>query len=212
MSFVKSVLFGSEGSYNILGIQAKFEKEEPLDYSSSILILEGAGFISKIAIKCLNSNVFRWITQGYAHIFVHEMSHALTLKLFTNQDPMIRVFKSSCTGGCIPPSASETLPIWKKTIVKVAGPMGNIALCTCKLVAATALKSYLSWPIALAIGGGAVIWMTGELLYAYTSALNRDAGDFGCIARYGDSHLALASIALVSQCALGIFAAIKLAV
>ena len=206
MSFLKSVLFGSEGSYNILGIQAKFEKEAPSDYLYSNL--EGVGFISQVAIKCINSNMFRWITQGYAHVFVHEMSHSLTFKLFTNQNTLIRVFKSSCTGCSLIP---DTLPDWKTTIIEVAGPMGDIAFCTCKLVAATALKSYLSWPIALAVGSGAVIWMSGELLYAYNSALNKDAGDFGCIARRSNTHLALASTALVSQCALGIFAAIKFA-
>jgi len=39
----------------------------------------------------------------------------------------------------------------------------------------------------------------------------RDAGDFDKIARRGDTHLALASTALVIQAALGIFAAIKFA-
>lgn len=87
----------------------------------------------------------------------------------------------------------------------------DIAFSSCKLVAATALKSYISWPVALALGIGAVIWMSGELLYAYVSASNRDHGDFGCIARRGNTHLALAGAALASQCALGIFAAIKLA-
>lgn len=207
MSFLKSVFFGSEGSYNIFGIQANFKKEVPSWYPS--INLEGAGFISKTAIKCINSNMFRWITQGYAHVFTHEMSHALTFKLFSGQDTTIEVFKSSCTGRTRLPLA--TLPDWKNTIVIVAGPMGDIAFSTCKLVAATALKSYLSWPVALALGSGAVIWMSGELLYAYTSALNRDDGDFGCIASYGNTYLALASTALVSQCALGIFTAIKLA-
>lgn len=207
MSFLKSVLFGSEGSYNIFGIQANFKKEAPPGYPSSIL--EGAGFLSKMAVRCINSNVFRWISQGYAHVFVHEMSHALTLKLFSGQDSQVYVFKSSCTGRG--DGSLEILPDWKKTIVYVAGPMGDIAFSTCKLVAAMALKSYLSCPVALAIESGAVIWISGELLYAYTSALNKDAGDFCRIARQGNTHLALASTALASQCALGIFVAIKLA-
>jgi len=207
MSFLKAVFFGSEGSYRIFEIQVKFEKEEPLFYSSTDL--QGAGFISKAATQCINSNMFRWMTQGYAHVFAHEMSHALTFKLLSGQNTTIEIFKSSCTGGNRLPLSA--LPDWKKTIVKVAGPMGDIAFSTCKLVAATAFKSYLSWPIALALGSGAVIWMSGELLYAYTSALKRDTGDFGCIASYGNTYLAVASTALVSQCALGIFAAIKLA-
>lgn len=210
MSFLKSALLGSEGSYNIFGIQAKFEKEVPSFYPSSDL--QGAGFVSKAATQCINSNVFRWLTQGYAHTFIHEMSHALTFKLLTNQDATVRVFKSSCTGETDYPYSLNNLPDWKKNIIYIAGPMGDIAFSTCKLIAATALKNYLSWPIALALGSGAVIWISGELLYAYTSLLNKDAGDFGIIARSGNISLALASTTLVSQVALGVFAAIKFAV
>lgn len=212
MFFLNSVLFGSEGSYNILGIQANFKKEEekpwwcPFISRPNVL---GAGIIATVANECRSINLFRFITQGYAHVFVHEMSHALAFKLMTNQDTSIQVFTSTCTGSASLPT--ETLPDWKKTIVSAAGPMGDIAFCTCKLVAATALKSYLSWPIALALGSGSVIWMSGELLYACTSALKKNGGDFGKIASTGNAHLTLASTALASQCALGIFAAVKLA-
>lgn len=209
MSFLKSVLLGDEGSYNIFGIQAKFKNELPSHYLP--VSLEGAGLISKMAFKCLNSNVFRWITQGYTHVFTHEMSHALACKLLTNQNSTVHVIKSICEGGILYPTELAYASDWKKTIVDVAGPLGDIAFSSCKLVAATALKNYLSWPIALALGSGSVIWISGELLYAYISASNRDAGDFGKIAHRGNTHLALASTALVSQAALGIFAAIKLA-
>lgn len=207
MSFIKSILFGCEGTYNIFGIKVNFEKEDPSDGPS----LEGAGFISKASNKCINSNAFRLITQGYSHVFIHEMTHALTFKLLSNQNGLVTIFKDSCTGKTEFPFPLENLGNWRKTIVTIAGPMGNIAYSTCKLVAAMALKSYLSWPIALALGSGGVIWIAGELLYAYTSALNKDIGDFGNIARHSDTHLTLASTALVSQCALGIFAAIKFA-
>ncbi len=210
MSFLKSVLFGGEGTYNIFGTQVRFEKEAPSYYSFSNL--QGAGLLSKAATQCINSNVFRWLTQGYTHIFIHEMSHALTFKLLTNQDATVRVFKSSCTGETYYRISLNNFADWKKNIISIAGPMGDIAFSTCKLVAATALKSYLSWPIALALGSGAVIWISGELLYAYTSGLNKDAGDFGSIARSGNISLALFSTLLVSQVALGIFAAIKFAV
>ena len=207
MSFLRSVLFGDAGSYNILGVQAQFEEKEPWYFSPASL--EGAGFITKAAISCINSNAFRWITQGYAHVFVHEMGHALPHQLFTHEDTMIKVFKSSCTGMGSP--IDNSIPDWQKTIIFVAGPMADVAFCSLKLVAATALKNYLSWPIALALGSGSVVWMSGELLYAYTSVLNKDQGDFGYIARYGDTHLALAGAALISECALGIFAAYKFA-
>lgn len=209
MSFFKSILFGSEGSYNIFGTKVKFQNELPSHLTPPSL--DGAGVISTLAFKCINSNAFRWITQGYTHVFVHEMSHAAAHKVLTGQNSEVDFFTSLCVGKTLPSPAAAYASDWKKTAIDIAGPMGNIAFSTCKLVAATALKSYLSWPVALALGSGAVIWMSGELLYAYISASNRDHGDFGNIARRGNTHLALASTALISQCALGILAAIKLA-
>lgn len=209
MSFLKSVLFGSKGSYNIFGTKVKFQNELP-SYLT-LPSLNGAGIISKLAFNCINSNAFRWITQGYTHVFVHEMSHAIACKVLTGQNSKVDFFTSLCIGKNASPPAVTYASDWKKTVINVAGPMGDIAFSTCKLVAATALKSYLSWPVALALGSGAVVWMSGELLYAYVSAANKDHGDFGKIASRGNTHLALASTALVSQVALGIFAAIKLA-
>jgi len=66
----------------------------------------------------------------------------------------------------------------EKTIVDVSGPLGDIAFSSCKLIAATALKNYLFWPIALALGSGGVIWMSGEFLYAYISASNKGCRRF----------------------------------
>lgn len=93
----------------------------------------------------------------------------------------------------------------------MAGPMGDIAFSIGKLIAASALRKHLPWPVALALGSGAIFWMSGELLYAYVSAKKKDQGDFGWIARRGNAHLALASTALVALCALGIFTVVKLA-
>lgn len=209
MSFLKSVLFGSDGSYNIFGTKVKFQNELPSHLTPPSL--DGAGVISKLAFNCINSNAFRWITQGYTHVSVHEVSHAIVCKALTGQNSEVNFFTSLCIGKNNYPPALSYASDWKQTMVDISGPMGDIAFSTCKLVAATALKSYLSWPVSLALGSGAVIWMSGELLYAYVSASNRDYGDFGCIARRGNTHLALASTALISQVALGIFAAIKFA-
>lgn len=208
MSFLKSVLLGSEGSYNFFGTKVVFQKDPP---HLTPYRLHGAAVVSQLASKCLHNYPFRLITQGYAHTFIHAMSCALMNKLLTNQDAQIEIFTNSCTTKINLPPRFHTLPDWKKTIADTAGPMGNIAFASCKLVAATALKRSLSWPVALTLGSGAVIWMSGELLYAYVSASNRDYGNFGDIPCRGNAHLALASTALLSQCALGIFAAIKLA-
>jgi hypothetical protein len=207
MSFLKSILFGCEGSYNIFGTQVEFESELP-----SHLIppnLKGVGLISQLAFKCVQSNAFRWVTQGYAHVFVHEMSHALAFKILTGKNSKVIFFTKLLLGRNIWPPEVENLVDWKRTVINVAGPMGNIAFSTCKLIAATALKSYLYWPVSLALGSGAVIWISGELFYAYVSASKNDTGDFGCIARRSNTHLALASTVIVNQLALGTFLVIK---
>lgn len=207
MSFVKSVLYGYEESYNICGTPVDFENKPP--FNSHRISFEGAGVISKMAIKCLKSTAFRLATQAYAHVFVHEICHAMIYKLFAHQNAEVHITKCGCEGRTSYPSAVNAN--WKSTIIDLSGPMGNIAFSTCKLVAATALKSYLTWPIALALGAGAVMWISGELLFAYISVSKNSEADFANIARRGNNHLALASIALVSQVALGIFAAIKFA-
>lgn len=208
MNFLKSLLFGSEGTYNIFEIQVKFQNELPPFLTPPRL--DQPGVISQLVIKCIKSDAFRLVTQAYTHVFVHEMSHALACKILTGQNSEVDLFTNRCVGVNHYPPAVTYASDWKQTVIDVAGPMGNIAFSTCKLVAATALKSYLSWPVALALGSGAIVWMSGELLYAYVSASNRNDGDFGLIALRGNTHLALASTAIVSQVALGIFVAIRL--
>lgn len=208
MSFLKSVLFGCEGSYNIFGTKVKFENELPSHLTPPSL--DGAGVISQLAFKFVKSNAFHWITQSHLHLFAHEMSHALACTVFTRQTAEVTIFYKRAGYTRHPPEVNYASD-WKKTAIEIAGPMGDVTLSICKLVAAIALKSYLSWPVALALGSGAVIWMFGELFYAYVSASKMDSGDFGHIASRGNTHLALASTALISQCALGVFAAIKVA-
>jgi hypothetical protein len=143
------------------------------------------------------------------------MGHALADRLFTHKDvglddaPMVCVSKGSCEGETWNTFASRALPEWKATILDVAGPMADIAFSSCKIVAATALKTHLSLPVALVLGGGGALWIFGELLYAYTSVSNKDGGDFSNIAERGNAHLALATAAVVSQIALTIFTAIS---
>ena len=210
MSFLKSVLFGCEGSYNIFGTPVTFERELPSDWTRNPPDLKGVDLISQLASKCINSNAFRLVTQGYIHLFIHEMSHALACKFVVGLNAKVTIFTSACVSRARFPQEMFSVEAWRQTFVSVAGPIGNIAFCACKLVVATRFKKYLSWPLALVLGSGAVIWMCGELLYAYTSASKKDGGDFGKIACHGNTHLALASTALIGQLALGTFAAIKL--
>ena len=159
---------------------------------------------------CLDSNAFRWITQGYTHVFLHEMGHAIVCKLITGENSEVTVYKNSCRGVNLNCLTQPGLSDWEKTAVCIAGPMADITFSISKLIVAKALKNYLSWPVAIALGGGAIIWISGEMLYAYVSASKKDSGDFGLIARHGNTHLALASATLISQCALAILALVKL--
>lgn len=212
MSFLKSVIFGAEGSYNILGFDVSFKKNDSPRYSfaastcSSGILSIFTKSIGYLADSCLNSKVFHVITQGYAHTFVHEMGHALAFKALTNLKPKVSIYTDFCGGNNNPGSLKSLSPKILSSIY-VAGPMANMAFSSCKLVGAIALRAYLPMPVVATIGVGAVIWMIGELFLAYTSASNNDRGDFGRIARHGSNHLVLASVALVGQCVLGILAA-----
>jgi hypothetical protein len=215
ISFLKSVIWGSSGSYNILGIPVNFGPDLPPRYlfepAHPPYRLQGAGPLSRLADQCPKNKLFCWGTNGYFHAVVHEMSHALTFKWFTGVSPAVNVSTNDCQGEtCY--SDMSTLTSWKQTLINVSGPMGDIAFSATKLIAASALKSYLTWPVALAVGSGEVIWISGELLYAYVSGSRKDRGDFGRIAESGGNmHLVLSSAALVGACFSGIAIAIKLA-
>ncbi len=213
MSFLKSVLFGSEGSYNILGTSVIFEKSNAPVYA--FILPEASGVfsvftksIAYMATRCLNSYAFRILTQGYAHTFVHEMGHALATRILTDKKPIVRIFTDLCMGSNSIPDLNGVSPK-ACSIIYISGPMANMTFCGCKLVAAAALQSYISTPVAVGLGTGAVIWMSGELFLAYVSASRRDYGDFGSLAQQGSRQLTLASTALIGQCALGLLAASK---
>ncbi len=205
MSFLNSILFCKPGSYTVLGIPVSFTKNNT-DASAHNLTLNGAGVISYLARACINNQVFQYLSFGYSHVFIHELGHALTSRILTgNSTPSITI-DSSCNGftsECIADSR------WKDSLILSAGPMFDIAFCSFQLIAAASLKKH-SKIVSGILGFSAVIWMAGELLYAYTSVINDDGGDFGSIARNGKTHLALASAALISECALSIFTAIKM--
>jgi hypothetical protein len=223
MAFLSSVFLGTPGAYQIIGIDVTFEKGDPIKfmfvpeitrYQSYSTLKNRALYFSQ---NCLNSRVFhascyvfRLMTQGYLHVLVHEMGHAIAEKLLTHRKPKVSVYTDSCTGDCRgsiePHTPYRWVPYTIESIILVSGPMTDVAFCALKLVTATALRSYLSTPIAITLGFSAVIWIVGELGYAIQSTYCRDEGDFGRIARNGEGHLGLASVALVAEVAFGIFA------
>lgn len=204
MAIVKSVLFGSNGSYNILGMPITFKPGSTGKISNEI-------FISRIARRILSTQTGAVIMLQYAHMFVHELGHALACRLLTGVIPKVNIYRPF-GGSCNYPDRyySHSSP-WQKSVVNLAGPMAGVAFSTCQLVAGAALRYYITWPVAAVLIAGGVFGMTGELMSAYVSATSRKCADFGDIRDDGgNTHLALASLALVAQCALGVFAAIKL--
>ncbi|MBA3958602.1 MAG: hypothetical protein H0X51_09470 [Parachlamydiaceae bacterium] len=204
ITFVKSVLFGSDGNYHAFGIDIQYKQNE-LGSNSD---LGGAGCISVIANRCFNSHVFHVVTQGYLHTFIHEVGHALAGKVLYGENSRIII----CTSPIHPVNRRDESRFknWKETIYCLSGPLANMCFSTCKLVAAVAFRSYLSLPVACIFGAGAVFWISGELLYAYVSAAgNLPEGDFYKIARIGNVHLALSTVVLVGQAALGVFCAVQ---
>lgn len=193
MSFLSSILFGSEGSYKILGQTVNF-KRDPEQEDSSL--------ISKSLWGC--------IAQGYVQTVVHEMGHALAVKLFKEQatdkekDTYIEIFTNilrARTIYCFKKSPSRC----QTTIHSLAGPMASITFSTCKLFAAAAFSNYLTRPFTVTLGVQSIVYINLELLVMCVSACAKDDGDFGKIARLGNLHLTLATAAIISELALGFF-------
>ena len=80
-----------------------------------------------------------------------------------------------------------------------------MAFSSCQLIAGAAL----SGPAGTVLAGGGLLWMLGETVYAFCSATSLDKDDFGRIARRNPLHLGIASTALISTCAAGVFAAFQ---
>jgi hypothetical protein len=210
MSILKSLIFGSEGSYHVLGIPVDFRKKESSDpfttEASGIDLIfkpieHEAGFISKLADKCFNG-----LARAYMHTAVHEMGHAIAYKLFSGDTPNIVVYSDQGSEGYTHSQWINCLPAWQRNIVSAAGALGNVAFSSCELATAFALKRYCG-PLALVLGSGAAASIAQDLIYSIHSTIKQDDGDFGKIAQSNKTHLALAGAALVGECALAALAA-----
>ncbi len=203
MNFLKSIFVGKAGHYHILGVDVEFRNY----YTTNNIDLRIEKIVGNVG--------FKLVTQGYAHVFVHEMGHALANKLLnssSNGQERIAILTQSCTG--YSSQLRKNSNNLKDSIISAAGPMFDVTFCICKLMAAAMLiktKNAYLLPGALVLAVGGSSWMFGEILYACTSVINRNSkGDFRQIANNSSVHLICASVALITQCALGIFATIKL--
>jgi len=187
---INSLVFGSEGSYNILAIPVTFQKEHKTSSSKQPKYF----------------NIFFTITQGYVHVFVHEMSHAIMARLFGLHSRVVMLV-DFCSGE----TAFGSTGPWKDVIILTSGCMGNIAFSTCKLALAIILKKYIAFPIYLVLNTGSLTWIITDLVYTFIMpVLQKNQGDYGQIARLGNGYLAVASIALISECTLAAFLLTKL--
>lgn len=204
MNFLSSICFGKLGNYRFLGIDVEFTSNAKVSFSFDGHIgLSPIRLLGYCATTCLNNKAFRLLSFGYLHTFVHEMGHALAHKILGSQSVYIKVDVSSCCGCTGGNSANGSK--FREFIGVIAGPVTDMAFSSIQLVAAAALRSYVGAPVAGFVAGGAIMWMTGELFYAFYSTVNQDNGDFGRISRMGILPFAAATAALVGTFAFGIF-------
>lgn len=200
MSIVQSLLFGTEGNYQVAGIPVAFEKGDQAMISTS------DHWLVTSVRTCLESQAFRVLNQSYIQIFVHEMGHAATGRLLVNDQPHIHIFNNQFGG--VTQYAYHSDIEWKNSAVTLAGPLTSMIFSCIKLAAAVLVNKHISKGASYLLGGSAAIWMLGELIYTFTAGLGIAGGDFYHI--NNPIHLTIALAAMVSTCALGIFTSIKL--
>lgn len=200
MSICSSLFFGSEGNYSILGQQVEFRDTDKKIYSFS------SDFIGQTAEALLTSSIFRIGTLGYLHTFIHEMGHALVGSILTQQSASITIYTKTCLGQT---SRIQTNCPINDTLISLGGPLADIVFSIMLIFAAFAFQSTITAPVAIGICAGATIWILGEFLYAVTSLVNKDGGDFASISRNGPLHLLFATSTIVGVVAAGVFAISK---
>jgi hypothetical protein len=196
MSIVKSALLGTPGYYRVADVPVEFKEGECSVKDRSIL--------GKFTSYFTSNRFFQLATFGYTHVFVHEMGHALAAKLVSPKLPEVTVYTTTCTGGTRFYGAGRMRAAWKNTFITAAGSMTDIAFSIGNIVVINGLQAFLPWPVSLALKAGNAFWITGEVLYAVSSAIQRNDGDFGQILNDEPLHFPIASVALVAEAALGL--------
>lgn len=202
MSIWRSLLWGTPGSFEVLGVQTTVK---PVRFDS----VEQAP--SGLMQRFLESRICQVVTQGYLHQFVHEMGHALAAKWLLRGSGGITIYQ---TGGSEyqfrHSSRDQPLICIRRSAFLLAGPLADVVFSSSKLILAAAARDVIPAPVSLLLGGSGLLWIAGELSYAAISAIQRTNGDFGRILKQGKSHLCAASAALVGTAAAGIWAAARL--
>lgn len=197
--FMKSLLWGSKGAFRLFGHRLVFHGMEHRSLKND----GGTGRLSNLA-HWFKKIQFSRLTLANLHVTIHLFSQAVASKVLTGEHHKVDIFKNGGT------TRHPTSPVvWKESVISAVGPLANMAFSSCLVTAATLFRNTLTLPVAIALGAGGSIWMAGELAYAVSST-KAGLGDFGDIAKNSAAHHALATAALIGQCALTLFACYKL--
>lgn len=127
MSIIKSLIFGSNGTYNVFGIPVEF-----IDLSN-----KNAGKEDKIS-KYAKHVIF----QPHIHSFVHEMGHVLAHRVLLNKNPppRVRIYNE---GGTTSYSNKPPISSMHKSLITAAGPVVGMTFASCRLLAGLASSRYI---------------------------------------------------------------------
>ena len=179
-SFIRSVLFGSPGTYNVFGLTCNFAESLP-----SPSPINRAAFAA---------------SQTYLQQMVHETGHVLADKILVNNSPYTINIASN---GHSSYDCEKDIPtsLARETAIVVAGPVASLLLSSGKLIAVAALKNTIPKPISLFIAASSLIMMANDLyLEASNHSCTREVGTSGI------AHSLFKTAAIVSACAPGIVA------
>lgn len=196
---IKSILLGAEGSYDVLGGALVTFKP----FSRNEAIYSNKSSQASRSNSSWGERSLELMTGGPSHAFVHEVAHWVMYKARGVNSSTIEIYTKQGEGLCTPNGDISHLSPIDLSLVSAAGPVANMIYSSGKLMAVAALKDHLPWPVALTIVLGTSYQIGQELRYCYSSAIDKDEGDFGDIAKRSKTHLAVASVALVTPIVLG---------
>jgi hypothetical protein len=200
-----SLFLGSEGRYQLGGIDICFQKSEspPYDFyeSDDPCAMKCVGYLAK---SCLKNRLFKIATFGYLHILVHELGHALAYKICSGKSSTITVHSNFGMGETDYHHhhfKDQLLSPAAETFLDMAGPLADLIFSVALIFGAFLLQNYITPYATYFIAGGAGFWILGEFYYALNSALKADGGDFGKIRERSSLHLFIATAIMVAICA-----------
>lgn len=202
MALIQSILVGSEGNYSIFNTPVIFRPNADKNAFSE-------KFLNSRIAKIVNSKIGQISLFAYLHVFIHEMGHALARKMMKS-DARVTVFTNEVggfTSFILPPSGGNVKA--KNSFVSLAGALSSMIFSCNQLAIGILIGKHVFKPLGYALGINATIWIIGELIQTF-SGIGIEGADFSSIKKNGVDHLLICLSAVVSTCALGIFASIKL--